>query len=309
MTAIVFPGQGSQFLGMTKDFYDQFSVARETFELIEDVTKIQLREIIFEDRSELLNITQFTQLSIFCSSMCIFNVLNKEININKLSIRFALGHSLGEYSALVASKVISIEDCSNLLKIRGELMQNAYQENMSGMSAVIGLECSALEKIIRDHSLNIEIANDNTPSQVVISGTIENLKKSESIIKDNGGKKIINLNVSAAFHSNIMKEAEEEMKLHLNAILFQKPIFSIISNFSAENSFDPKVIFNNLLNQMSNKVRWVESIKCLDKHKENNIIEIGPGKVLTGLIKKISNNFTVTNINSINDLENLSNEL
>ena len=128
MTSLIFPGQGSQFVGMTKDFHDEFLIARETYEIIENSVKINLRDIIFYNQSELLNITKYTQLAIFSSSMCIFNVLKNEIDIDKLSIKYFLGHSLGEYSALVASKVISIEDCSILLKIRGELMQNAFKE-------------------------------------------------------------------------------------------------------------------------------------------------------------------------------------
>ena len=309
MTALLFPGQGSQYIGMTKDFHDEFAIARETFEKIENSVKINLRDIIFTNKSELLNITKYTQLAIYSSSMCIFNVLQNEIDIDKLFIKYSLGHSLGEYSALTVSNVISVEDCSILLKKRGELMQNAFKENMSGMVAIIGLDCIKVEKIITDNKLKVEVANDNSPLQVVISGTKEDLLKAENVIIKNGAKKFIYLNVSSAFHSRLMKNAEEKMKSLLNKVNFHNSSYYIISNFSAKETKDSKIIYNNLTKQMSNKVRWVESIKCLENLNESKIIEIGPGNVLSGLIKRISNNFTLFNINSVEDLYNFAKEV
>ena len=305
MTALIFPGQGSQYIGMTKDFHDKFSVARDTFELIENSVNINIRDIIFNNSKDLLDITEYTQLAIFSSSMCILNVIKNEFNIEKLSIKYSLGHSLGEYSALVASNTITIENCSKLLKKRGQLMQNAYKENMSGMVAILGLDCATVEKIILDNQLEIEVANDNSPTQVVVSGIKEDLLKAEFIIMKNGAKKFIHLKVSSAFHSKLMKDAEEKMKLFLNEIDFKYPSHSIISNFSAEVSDNPMVIYNNLIKQMSNKVKWVESVECLCNLSETSIIEIGPGKVLSGLIRKISNDFTLLNISSIEDLDKL----
>ena len=309
MTAILFPGQGSQYIGMAKDFYDEFPIAKETFEKIENSVKINLRDIIFTNKSELLNITKYTQLAIYSSSMCIFNVLQNEIDIDKLLIKYSLGHSLGEYSALTVSNVISIEDCSMLLKKRGELMQNAFKENMSGMVAIIGLGCAKVEKIITENKLKVEVANDNSPLQVVISGTKEDLSKAEKVIIKNGAKKFIYLNVSSAFHSRLMKNAEEKMKLLLSKVNFQNSSYYIISNFSAEETKDSKIIYSNLTKQMSNKVRWVESINCLGNLNESKIIEIGPGNVLSGLIRRISNKFILFNINSVEDLYNFANEV
>ena len=188
-------------------------------------------------------------------------------------------------------------------------MHNSYSENKSGMSAVIGIECAKLEKIIELNNLNIEIANDNSPQQVVISGIKEDLINSEKKLMENGAKKIVNLNVSAAFHSKIMIDAEKEMKNNLNKINFKNPIYSVISNYSGKNSKESSILFDNLSKQMSNKVRWVDSIKTLEKLGETSIIEIGPGKVLTGLIKRISNNFKIKNINIKEDLENIINEI
>ena len=282
MTTIVFPGQGSQSLGMSRDFYENFQMARETFELIEDVSKIKIKEIIFENQSNLLNITKYTQLAIFCSSMSIYNVLKSEVDLSKINIKFMLGHSLGEYSALTASNVISLKNSTNLLKTRGDLMDKAYDTNKSGMAAIIGLPCLSIEKIIQDNKLNIEIANDNSPMQIVVSGINKNLENSKDFFISNGAKKFLTLNVSAAFHSKIMKEAEKKMSIHINNTSFNDSSISIISNYSAKKS--------------ANK-------------SEENIIEIGPGKILTGLINRISSKFHIINLDNINNFKKFINEL
>tara|TARA_B100001123_G_C15272499_1_gene1010859 strand:- start:52 stop:984 length:933 start_codon:yes stop_codon:yes gene_type:complete len=310
MTTIIFPGQGSQYLGMAKDFYNNFEVARNVFESVEDSTNIRVKKIIFENKENLLDITKYTQICIYTASMAIFEVFNEIFNNNSFfNVNFVLGHSLGEYSALTASKFIILQDCAKILKIRGELMQKAFPENMSGMVALIGLDCISVEKIIKDNSLDIEIANDNSKMQVVISGKIENLKNSEKIFLNSGVRNFIYLNVSAAFHSNIMKNAQEKMKNSLLKIKFSDPIYSVISNFSASDSKDKVTIFENLTKQMSNRVKWYDSIKLLESKNEKNIIEIGPGKILTGLIKRISKNFNCYNINELKDIDVLKNAI
>ena len=308
MTTIIFPGQGSQYVGMSRDFYDNFDTARKTFQFVEDISNIKIKNIVFENNSGLLDVTQFTQLAIFTASISIFKVLKNEVNLNNLNINFMLGHSLGEYCALVASDIISLEDCIKLLKLRGEIMHNAYLPNHSGMAAIIGIDSNLVQKIISENNLLIEIANDNSPIQVVISGIKDSLIKSEKIFINSGAKRFILLNVSAAFHSNIMKKAENEFKIFFQKIIFQKPANYIISNYSAKSSNDQYIIKDNLIKQMSNRVRWVESINHLVKFKEKNIIEIGPGRVLSGLIKRISNNFTFYNIEKVLDLKKIINE-
>ncbi len=303
MTTIVFPGQGSQFVGMTKEFYENFSLTKEIFQKISDITSIDIKKIIFENPDDLLNQTQFTQLSIFCSSISIFKVFEKEIDLSLLNISSMLGHSLGEYTALTAAGYISIEDCATLLKKRGELMQNAFAPNMSGMAALIGLNCNLAASIIKENNLNVEIANDNSPIQVVISGKIDDLKISKDIFLQNGVKKFIFLNVSAAFHSNLMSKAQSSLKDFIDKIDFNKSSVSIISNYSGSLSNDINTIIYNLSHQMSNRVRWVESINSLERLNNNKIIEIGPGKVLTGLIKRISNKFIIENIETISDIK------
>ena len=308
MTAIVFPGQGSQFIEMSKDFYDNFNKAKEVFELISDITNIDVKNIIFDNPSNLLNQTQYTQLSIFCASISIFKVLTQEVDIKKLNIRCMMGHSLGEYSALTATEILSIQDCSRLLKKRGELMQNAYESNQSGMAAIIGLNCQKVENIIKKNNLNIEVANDNSPLQIVISGIKVELLNSEKFFKEGGAKKFILLNVSAAFHSFLMIEAQNKMQKFILNTNFKNSTIPIISNYTAKISNNNETIIESLCKQMSNRVRWLESINALVDIKETNIIEIGPGKVLTGLIKRINNNFNIINIEKISDIEKIKNE-
>ena len=308
MSVIIFPGQGSQFVEMGKDFYDSFQEVKDTFTLISDVSKIDIKDIIFNNPSNLLHQTQFTQISIFAVSISLFNILKKYSNIKDLHINFMLGHSLGEYSALCAANFLTIKDCSYLLKIRGELMQNAYEPNQSTMAAIIGIDCIKAEKIIKENNLEIEIANDNSPIQIVISGKKEAILNSEKLFKDYGAIKFILLNVSAAFHSNLMLNAQKKMNKFIDNISFNKSDINIISNFSAKNSNDINIIKKNLSNQMSNKVRWVESINLLEKLKEKNIIEIGPGKILSGLVKRINKEFNIMNFNKISDIETIKNE-
>ena len=304
MIAIIFPGQGSQYKGMTKDFFNNFKVAREVFELVSDTSNIDIKDIIFDDQSNLLNQTKYTQLSLFCSSISIFEVLKNEIDISRLKINCMLGHSLGEYTALTASNIISIKDCTKLLKIRGDLMQNAYPPNKSAMAALIGIDCGTALDIINDNNLKLEIANDNSPMQVVISGLNEDITKSEKIFKINGVKRFVLLNVSAAFHSFLMNDAQDKMKFFIEGVKFNESNISIISNFTGKICLNTENIVSNLSNQMSNRVRWVESIKTLKKLNISNVIEIGPGKVLSGLIKRITDTLNVKSIDNINDIEN-----
>jgi len=307
MSTIVFPGQGSQFIKMSKDFYDNFDVAKGVFNLICDTTDIDIKNIIFNNPSDLINQTQYTQLAIFCASMSIYEVIKDELDYNFLDVKCMLGHSLGEYTALTAANYISIKDCALLLKSRGQLMQNSYESNKSGMAAVIGMNCITIENIIKKNNLNIEIANDNSPLQDVISGIKEDLVKSEFYLKELGAKKFVFLNVSAAFHSKLMLEAQGKMNNYIESTIFKDSPIAIISNYSGNISNNKEILIQNLSKQMSNRVRWVESIKTLENFKEKNIIEIGPGKVLTGLIKRISNNFNIKNINSIDDFKKFNN--
>ena len=305
MTSIIFPGQGSQFLGMTKDFFDNFKIAQDTIAEIEDATSISIKKIIFGNDDNLLNITNFTQISIFAGSMSIYQTLEKNFGFSNLNINNMLGHSLGEYSALAAAKSLTISQASSLLKIRGELMNSAIEPNTTNMAALIGLNCEDIISIIKNNSVNVEIANDNSPLQIVISGSNHDIDNSEQIFLSNGIKKFVKLNVSAAFHSKFMIEAQKKLSFEIDKINFVEPSCSIVSNFDASINKSINKIIENLKLQMSNRVRWTESIKNIEEKGESQIIEIGPGKVLSGLIKRISNKFDIISINNIQDLEQL----
>ena len=303
MTSIVFPGQGSQNVGMVRDFYDNFKIAKLIFEEIEDYTKIDLKNIIFENVDNKLNLTQFTQISIFAASYTIFKVYFSETNIDSSDVNVMMGHSLGEYTALACCDRISLKDCSLILKKRGELMNTAITPNETGMAALIGKESDIIQKIIDTNNLNVEIANDNSNIQIVISGNINELKKSEKIFLNSGIKKFVILNVSAAFHSKYMLEAQKELSNDIENLIFKDNKIKIISNYDANIHSDNKTIKKNLQNQMANRVNWTKSIKKLEDMGEKTIIEIGPNKILSGLIKRISNNFDISSINSISDIK------
>ena len=305
MTSIIFPGQGSQFLGMTKDFFDNFKIAQDTITEIEDATSISIKKIIFGNDDNLLNITNFTQISIFAGSMSIYQTLEKNFGFSNLNIHNMLGHSLGEYSALAAAKSLTISQASSLLKIRGELMNSAIKPNTTNMAALIGLNCEDIISIIKNNNVNVEIANDNSPLQIVISGSNHDIDNSEQIFLSNGIKKFVKLNVSAAFHSKFMIEAQNKLSFEIDKINFVDPSCAIVSNFDASINKSINKIIENLKLQMSNRVRWTESIKNIEEKGENQIIEIGPGNVLAGLIKRITNKFDIISINNIQDLEQL----
>ena len=305
MTSIIFPGQGSQFLGMTKDFFDNFKIAQDTIAEIEDATSISIKKIIFGNDDNLLNITNFTQISIFAGSMSIYQTLEKNFGFSNLNIHNMLGHSLGEYSALAAAKSLTISQASSLLKIRGELMNSAIEPNTTNMAALIGLNCEDIINIIKNNSVNVEIANDNSPLQIVISGSNHDIANSEQIFLSNGIKKFVKLNVSAAFHSKFMIEAQKKLSFEIDKINFVDPSCAIVSNFDASINKSINKIIENLKLQMSNRVRWTESIKNIEEKGESQIIEIGPGKVLSGLIKRITNKFDIISINNIQDLEQI----
>jgi len=303
MTAILFPGQGSQFIGMSKDFYKNFFNSKLVFEEVEDSTSIDVKKIMFDDPLNQLNLTNYTQLCVFTASFSIFRVIKTEFDLKKMNVNTMLGHSLGEYSALASSNKITLSDCAKLLKLRGDIMHRAINPNESGMAALIGLECNLIQNIIEEENLDVQIANDNSPIQVVVSGMINNINKSRDIFLKKGVKKFVKLNVSAAFHSNLMLEAQNIMKKYIVETKFLDSDISIISNYSSKISNSSKTIKESLINQMANKVRWKESINELEINNEKKLIEIGPGKVLSGLVKRITSSFDITSIDQLKDLE------
>ena len=302
MTTIVFPGQGSQNIGMGRDFNNNFDIAKKLYEEIEDYSQINLRKIIFENEDNKLNLTQFTQICIFATSYVIFKTYLSETDLKLNNINVMMGHSLGEYTALACSEKITLKESSIILKKRGELMNNAVINVDTGMVALIGKDSNYVQKIIDDNNLDIEIANDNSPLQIVISGAKKELSKSKDLFLDMGIKKFVELNVSAAFHSKFMYQAQKKLSEDINLLNFLENNINIISNYDANIYNDNESIKKNLQLQMANKVNWTTSIKKLEEIGENDILEIGPGKILSGLINRISKNFNVKSINTTEDL-------
>ena len=303
MTAIVFPGQGSQYLNMSMDFNDTFDVAKKVFQEIEDSTQINIRKIIAENPSDNLNQTKYTQISIFSASMAIYKSLLNEVGNEIIKPNFFLGHSLGEYSALAAGNFINIADASILIKKRGELMHSSIKPNISGMAAIIGKNADFIDDLIKKNNLKLVIANDNSPMQVVVSGLIEDIISSERLFSENGVKRYVKLNVSAAFHSNFMNDAQRELINVIDKINFKNSNLPIISNYDSKINSNIESIIFALKNQMANRVRWTESIIKLEETDTTQIIEIGPGKVLSGLIARITKKFDIKSIDKIEDLK------
>jgi [acyl-carrier-protein] S-malonyltransferase len=304
--AFVFPGQGSQFIGMGKNLFDNFAEAREVFEEVCDSLGFNLTKIIFEGLDSELALTQNTQPALMTVSMAVVRVFNKIAgeDISKLG-EFVAGHSLGEYSALCASRSISLRDTASLLKIRGTEMQKACAPGQGAMAAVIGMPLLQLEKILlacREDGV-CQVANDNSESQVVISGAVNAIDRAVATIKDLGFK-AIKLNVSTPFHSSFMKPAALAMEQALRDIQVKTPNLRFVANVHATEVTDPNDIKKSLVQQVEGSVRWRETIDYFEAQGVNKIVELGAGKVLTGLLKRSSKNFALTNIESTEDIEN-----
>ncbi len=306
MFSVLFPGQGSQSVGMAKDLYNNFDYIKVLFEEAEDTLNLSLKKIIFEGPTDILNQTENTQPAIFLVSFAIFNVIKNEASFNITKADYFAGHSLGEYSALACSNVINFRETIRLLKIRGNAMQNAVPNNEGGMVAVLGENIDKIQEIIQKNKNNFNcfLANDNSNGQVVISGKLNDLEKLTIELKKLNIKNI-KLPVSAPFHCMLMNPATKIMDKHLNNVKFSTPNNMIVSNVTAEPSSDPKKIKNLLIEQIEKPVRWRESIVNMINLGCDKFIEIGPGKVLSGLVKRIDRNVKLIPINNIDDLENL----
>ena len=306
MFSVLFPGQGSQSVGMVNELYNNFDYIKDFFAQADDALNLSISKIIFEGPKEKLDQTENTQPAIFLSSYSIFQVIKKETQFDISKANFFAGHSLGEYSALACSEVLGFTDTIKLLKTRGRAMQNAVPKNEGGMIAVLGEELKNIEEIIKinKNKFKCYLANDNSNGQVVMSGKIEDLDKLEVELK-NLKIKNIKLPVSAPFHCKLMKPATDIMKEEIKNINFSKPNNYIVSNVTAEASNDQNIIKDLLIEQIEKPVRWRESITNMIKAGNQKFIEIGPGKVLSGLVKRIDRNVNTIQVNNIKDLNNL----
>jgi len=311
MSALLFPGQGSQVIGMGSEFYSNFDLVKKIFKNADEVLNYPISKLILQGPEEQLQLTQNTQPAILTVSYSIFKVMKTEFDINFNTFKYFAGHSLGEYSALVCSESLAINDALYLLHERGKAMQAAVPVGKGSMIAVLGLKIKEIKDILnkyKDVKGICEIANDNADGQVIISGNKESIQSLQSFLK---GKKIksIPLKVSAPFHCSLMKPAADSMKEKINITEFKKPLFKIVNNVTAKAEEENNNIKSLLIDQISSTVKWRESLIYMSNAGVNNFIEIGPGKALTGMAKRTIKNSNCFSINSIADIKKIQNEL
>ena len=308
MFSVLFPGQGSQSVGMAKDFYDSYEYVKELFKQADDALQLSISKIIFEGSKELLNETENTQPAIFLVSYSIYQVIKKETSFNINKAKFFAGHSLGEYSALACAGILNFTDTIKILKIRGRAMQNAVPKNEGGMVAILGEEINKIEDILKENQNRFDcfLANDNCNGQVVVSGKIKDLGLLTQELKKLNIKNLM-LPVSAPFHCKLMGPATQILDDVISKIEFSKPNNLIVSNVTAKPSDDPVEIKKLLIDQIEKPVRWRESVVSMINSGNNKFIEIGPGKILSGLVKRIDRNVKLLQVNTIDDINNLNN--
>ena len=311
MSALLFPGQGSQVVGMGSEFYNNFNLVKEIYNKADEKLNFKISKIILEGPEDKLQLTQNTQPAILTVSYSIFKVLKDEFGFDINKFKYFAGHSLGEYSALVCSGALDFSDAIYLLHERGKAMQTAVPIGKGGMIAVLGLKIDEVDNLIKnrnDKKMGIcEVANDNADGQVIISGDKESIQNFQILLKE---KKIksIPLKVSAPFHCSLMKPAAESMREKINNTLFTNPSHQIINNVTAKIEKESNIIKSLLIDQIFSTVRWRETLINIANLNINNLIEIGPGKALTGMVKRTIKNSNCFSINTIADIKKLNNE-
>ena len=307
MFSVIFPGQGSQNVGMGKIFYENFSIVKDLFDRADEILKFSLSKIILDGPKEELNLTINTQPAIFLISYSIFQVLKKEFNKDLSKAKYFAGHSLGEYSALSCAGYLGFEDTLRVLRKRGDAMQNSIPSGEGGMLAVLGSTVENIEKILEENKniFTVHIANDNSDGQIVLSGKTKDLDESIKILKELKIKNI-KLPVSAPFHCNLMNKASKIMKNEIEKLKINKAENILISNVTAKEILNIEELKKLLIRQIESRVRWRESVINMINNDVNHFIEIGPGKVLSGLIKRIDKSIKLNTINDIADIEELS---
>jgi len=305
--ALVCPGQGSQSIGMGKLLADEYSSAKAIFEEVDEALGENLSYLIWEGKIEELTLTQNAQPALMAMSLAAFKGLESE-GFSLDSCAYLAGHSLGEYSALAMSKAISVSDAARLLRARGLAMQDAVPVGVGAMAAILGLNFATVQSLaIEAQAVGIcQAANDNDPSQVVISGERNAVELAIELAKNSGAKRAIMLPVSAPFHCELMAPAAEKMKVELEAIKIKPPIVPIVSNVSAQAISDPTEIKKLLVSQVTGSVRWRESIMWMAKNNVDEIWEIGSGKALSGMIRRIDKNINLVTISSPEDIRTVN---
>jgi [acyl-carrier-protein] S-malonyltransferase len=307
MNALIFPGQGSQVVGMGVEFYDKFEIVKKIFKQADEKIGFSLSNLILNGPTDELQLTKNTQPAILTVSYSIFSVLKNEFKFDFKNFKYFAGHSLGEYSALVCSEAINFSDAVYLLHERGKAMQESVPVGEGSMLAVLGVNIKDLNDLIKDIKGICEIANDNAIGQVILSGDKKSIEALQLHLKE---KKIksIPLKVSAPFHCSLMKPAAEKMRNKINNTKFYDTLFPIINNVTAEPENNPTKIKSLLVDQIFSTVRWRESVINMSQLGVKKFIEVGPGKVLSGMIKRTIKDAKCFSINSIADIEGLENE-
>ncbi len=302
----VFPGQGSQYVGMGKELAENFEEARHVFEEVDDALGQHLSKLMFEGPEADLNLTENTQPALMAMSLAIIQVLNKQGSLDvKNDLSFVAGHSLGEYSALATISALEVAQTAKLLKIRGQAMQEAVPVGKGSMAAVLGLDFDAVKEIASSVS-NSEIcqaANDNSPGQVVVSGHVAAVDRAVALAAERGARRSVVLPVSAPFHCQLMAPAAQKMSQALAGTNIRPPMVPVVSNVTAKAEDDPNAIRRLLVDQITETVRWRESIEWMVAQGVTQFYEIGAGKVLSGLIKKINRDVSCEPVGTTEQIE------
>ena len=302
---IVFPGQGSQYLGMGKFLYDNFKVSKEVFEEVDNSLEFKLTEIIFGDDEKKLNLTENTQPAIMAVSVATFKALESEKGLNVEDFKFCAGHSLGEYSALVFSQSLKLSDASKILQKRGRAMQSAVPVGEGGMAAILNCDVIDLQDAINElEDTSVEISNDNCPGQIVVSGKKTEVEKFASNVKDKLKKKSIMLPVSAPFHCKMMVPAADELVEYIKQFEFKDPLIPIVSNVSVSAETNNQKIKDLLIKCVYSRVKWRECVEYFKKNNISSAIECGPGKALTNMFKRFDFTIDTKKTDTMEDLEN-----
>lgn len=304
--AFIFPGQGAQYVGMGKDFYDTMPVCKNIFDKASELAGFDMKKICFEDNEE-INITEYTQAAMVTVSAAILAAM-KEQEFPWADI--TAGLSLGEYNALLASDALGFDDCCRIVRKRGIYMQEAVPQGLGGMSAVLGLDYETIEEVLSQSKDGIvEIANYNCPGQIVISGEITAVQKAGELLKKAGAKRVLPLNVSGPFHSSMLKPAGEKLYQDLESVKINPIVVPYIANVTAQVVENPNDIKELLKEQVSSSVKWQQSMELMISMGIDTFVEIGPGKTLSGFMKKIDRSKKVLNIATVEDFKRVKEEL
>jgi len=292
MFSVVFPGQGSQKIGMVKEFYEKYDLVKRLFKDADEILNVPITKIIFEGPENKLNPTENTQPAIFLASYCIFEIIKKEFGYDFKKFKYFAGHSLGEFSSLVANKTISFEDGLKLVFLRATAMQKSCDSSNGTMAAILGLDDEIIKSTCKSFDGNVTAANFNCPGQVVISGEFNAVKKICEKFNEIGARRSILLPVGGAFHSNLMDDAKSELKEAIDKTKFNNPSCPIYQNFTSKKTTSIDEIKENLINQLTAPVLWTQTINNMVNDGYLDYTEVGPGKVLQGLIRKINRETT-----------------